>query len=1610
MGTHNVEVKMHFADDGTFVGLERIGTESKEAAAAAKQHAAALGVQSTATKKAADAARATSLAQKASTDATRSAAQAKIADAKAANADEVAAAALARAQAQLATATAQAQRAQSQAERTLRENTDALKRQTEAIDDINGKLGTGVNLVKAFFGAWAVREALSGARSLVMTGVEFNALMETSKLGIASLVGAFGEITDAQGRVLEGTEKWNAANALAVGIQGDLRVAALKTSAEYADLLRALQEGLGPAIRAGFDEKQVVKFTQAVTQAAAAIGLPMNQLGQEIRGIFEGDTNARVSRISAQIYSGKSKEEIDAIRNDFQLLMKEFSVFSRAGEEAANTFTGALSNLKDAVTQALGEGTTGATKDLTKLIKDLTAEIVVFDEKGDAAFNPEFVKNVTDLATAFVSVAGALSAIAKATPNAVEGLKQAGRAFFGGDYNEVPTNGFDKNGNRTFVPKRSGPRSMADDSPEEARNWQHVWSSTGQAAAGAGLGFVASGGNPLGLVAGGAAGVMKARIDRQLEIDALTAVRQAADDRFAQVQTGIKQIREIEDKWIKDLRQPLPFGFDKQNPLDKADVGYRFHESKAPFNDKLRALLAAGVDGIATFTEFDAILRKVEQTIGPKLVPPPASSQLSEEDQNRLTSFRSWMEQFHEKAESPAGDEVSRQLQAIEIAREKAIDKLEQARSKLKGVNENWSKDLADINATFDQNRAELLDKVALDVTALADWASGFDPAIGMDPLAQKLAKVEQDRAAALRKLEEQRSKLESVAGADWEGIKENIQRHFDKEAVQASADSLKTINDQTLREMRASWETARQIEMDSQAATEAARIALITDSIDQEEAQRIAANERWAAQEKARIEATFKNAILKKKALDEIDKALSQANLRAEAEADRARKARVAGTEEWLQDLAQRVERLAEPIGLSLQDAIVGGLNAASSAFDDFFSRLSDGQLDVGETLKGLQDDLEKTWSQVLSRMLSNSILHGQSMSEQWSQLTASMGQPGDAFFAGAGIGGMVGGFFQEPGNHAGTGGAIGGGIGAAIGAYFGGPGGAKVGLMIGTAIGTAIGAAIQKGEDQISLAVKNVTLADLRKGGTKQSGENSSSELFPDGSIDITEKGLSPGAREDLLKQVHRRVRDVMKAYQSIIDIFPEHVRKQLEDLKLTDPKLNLTGSVENGEIRDEGALDALGDVLGNQLGEAAFNTYSEALKKGLSFMGLDSGKIKQLFDEFGLLQGKELEEAVRGYVETLVQYVDIRGKLGTSGEEMLAEVVKKGSSNDKSALREINSEISMTVASLSKLVDVGDQVAAMEHLNSLATQFYDSLTRALDGVNQREDRMHDSIGRQREQIELAGKTDQQKIDYYYKQMEHLRTNLQRETDPQKIEEMTQRLQEYAGAAFGLAGDNKENRDKLLEILGDVEGVATSQYAKAREGLLEEQKKAYESLLLAGDKLLKAGDILTGGKPIDGGPGEGKDERDDGQTGENKNSRFRVQSDGGDDVGRTLPEGGTGVSGGLAYLLEGMTKGRTANDAARLSDTTAILRLVGEIGEKQTLTLITLQSDMRQQLATLAAGLGAQRKIEISGDGEKFLTACGFKFQEMIVPVAIEQMFDAARTHPDLLRNASD
>lgn len=253
--------------------------------------------------------------------------------------------------------------------------------------------------------AAAFAAGIAASVAFAREGIAYNAFLETARLGIASLIAAQTDLTNASGRPLKGMEALAGATLLAEDQMQKLRIAGLETSATTEQLAEAFQQAVGAGLAAGLNLDQIRSLTIGITQAAGALGVPMHQISQEVRAILSGtiDNNARVAQSL-----GISNEMVRSWREQGKLaeeLNKRLETFQNAGVAIAQTWSAVKSNMAEAASTFAGEVTQGMFEQLKASGQRALAG--VFDSKN-AAIAPEFQGLAERLSDIFDRVGGTL--------------------------------------------------------------------------------------------------------------------------------------------------------------------------------------------------------------------------------------------------------------------------------------------------------------------------------------------------------------------------------------------------------------------------------------------------------------------------------------------------------------------------------------------------------------------------------------------------------------------------------------------------------------------------------------------------------------------------------------------------------------------------------------------------------------------------------------------------------------------------------------------------------------------------------------------------------------------------------------------------------------------------------------------------------------------------------------------------------------------------------------------------------------------------------------------------------------------------------------------------
>lgn len=298
---------------------------------------------------------------------------------------------------------------------------DSVSRSAQNIErntaDLGRAFAAAARQVAALVGAY---KALDSIKGFVQRGVEFNSSMEQSRIGIASIITATTQLTDAQGKLLEGAEKYAAAQTLSADLMAQIQRLSLETTATTEQLVQGFQSVMGSALNVGFELEQIPRFAVAGAQAMQALGIPLEQMRTELDALLTGNINRVQDLLAPRL--GLDGETIRKWREQgvlFERIMERLSAFERAGQDVAQTWRGLVSNFSEAMDVLAGQTSSNLSESLKDSVRLLQDMILVTD--GGA---PRISDNFQQIADTLQGMEAALGeSILSITQDFVEAVK-----------------------------------------------------------------------------------------------------------------------------------------------------------------------------------------------------------------------------------------------------------------------------------------------------------------------------------------------------------------------------------------------------------------------------------------------------------------------------------------------------------------------------------------------------------------------------------------------------------------------------------------------------------------------------------------------------------------------------------------------------------------------------------------------------------------------------------------------------------------------------------------------------------------------------------------------------------------------------------------------------------------------------------------------------------------------------------------------------------------------------------------------------------------------------------------------------------------------------------
>ena len=293
-------------------------------------------------------------------------------------------------------------RASSGLSRSMGDLTNQVSKSAESVrnlDKMVSRLGYSVARYAVIY------QGLKGIGNLFDTAVggayRYAKNIETNEIGMSGILTSMMTLN---GKTLE----WNEAMSVSKGIIKDLQSESLKTAATAEELINAYRAILGPGLSAGMKLDEIKTLTTVGVNAVSSLGLPPNQIIQELRDLVQGGIRPANSTLATSL--GLTDADIKAAKQSseglFKFLMNRLKGFELATKYTQDTVRGALAQIEEGVQRGIAEGAKPLYNAYGETLRGIANNLVTIDEKTkEAKINPEFEKSIENISNRTLSIA-----------------------------------------------------------------------------------------------------------------------------------------------------------------------------------------------------------------------------------------------------------------------------------------------------------------------------------------------------------------------------------------------------------------------------------------------------------------------------------------------------------------------------------------------------------------------------------------------------------------------------------------------------------------------------------------------------------------------------------------------------------------------------------------------------------------------------------------------------------------------------------------------------------------------------------------------------------------------------------------------------------------------------------------------------------------------------------------------------------------------------------------------------------------------------------------------------------------------------------------------------
>lgn len=269
--------------------------------------------------------------------------------------------------------------------------------------------------------------------TIVGGAYDYANMIETNQIGMAGILSSMTKIDGKQ-------TTWNQAMAVSKQVMKDLQSESLKTAATAQELIDTFRALLGPGLASGMTIKQIEKLTTVGTNAVKSLGLPSNQIIQELRDLVAGGIRPSSSTLATSL--GITDADIKAAKQSteglYNFLINKMKGFEMATTQTSNTVAGKLDQIKEGLQRGIAEGMSPLRDVYSDILGDIAKKLVVIDKTTyQWQINPAFTSALTDVSVTIMRIGESLKNIWETSSPYLSIFANAAKGVFGSIVNNL---------------------------------------------------------------------------------------------------------------------------------------------------------------------------------------------------------------------------------------------------------------------------------------------------------------------------------------------------------------------------------------------------------------------------------------------------------------------------------------------------------------------------------------------------------------------------------------------------------------------------------------------------------------------------------------------------------------------------------------------------------------------------------------------------------------------------------------------------------------------------------------------------------------------------------------------------------------------------------------------------------------------------------------------------------------------------------------------------------------------------------------------------------------------------------------------------------------------